>query len=407
MRTTRPVVWLWALSAYTSLTPVKAAEKAEHSLTIPATHKVSAHEADLSATLSAAGWELRDAVCLDRRQPHLVGGVTRAPDMVWGRRDAQTNAVQDVYVWRNPEMWHGMPQWTLAAADSDESEAWASENLYQAVTDDLLSGIARQHSTGGAPWIEIRHPPLDLRRVMLPMSEAACTDPNRCEGRMPVVLPVQEKQLVDTVVWRDNYEDGSKRVALTFDACSTFETGAYNKPVIDALLANHIPATLFVGGHWAEAHRDILQQLASMPQFEIANHSYSHPHMTQLSSTRQRQELLWTQYLIYDAIGSMPRYFRPPYGEIDDLLIRDVADSGLYTVEFDLPAGDADIHVSDARLIEWILRKASGGSIVVMHMNRPGSKTAEVLPEVARQLRARGFILSTVSELLAEQQQGI
>ena len=405
MRATNWWVWSWGFTAYILINSVQAAEKAEHYETLPATHRVAAQEADLVATLAATGWAPALPLCWSHAQPHAVG-FNRAADGMWVRRDGQSNLLQDLYVWRNPETWHGMPMWTLAAVDRPDAEVWGSASTRDALTTDLLSGIARLHPGNGAPWIEIRHPPLDLSQVMQPVNQGVCLDPNQCDPLMPEVLPLQEKQLVDTVLWRDNYEDGSKRVALTFDACSTFETGAYNKPVIDALVANQIPATLFVGGHWAESHRETLQQLAAMPQFEIANHSYSHPHMTQLSAARQRQELLWTQYLIYSAIGTVPRYFRPPYGEIDDLLIRDVANMGLYTVEFDLPAGDADMQVSDARLIEWILRKASGGSIVVMHMNRPGSKTAEVLPEVARQLRARGYVLSTVSELLAAQQQG-
>ncbi|RYF05834.1 MAG: hypothetical protein EOO40_09940, partial [Deltaproteobacteria bacterium] len=116
----------------------------------------------------------------------------------------------------------------------------------------------------------------------------------------------------------------------------------------------------------------------------------------------QRQELLWTQAAIFSRTGILPRFFRPPYGEVDDTLIRSVADAGLITVEYDLPAGDADFHVSDTRLVDWVVRKSLPGSIVIMHMNHPGNKTAEVLPAIIRSLRARGLELSTIGGMLAE-----
>jgi hypothetical protein len=47
-----------------------------------------------------------------------------------------------------------------------------------------------------------------------------------------------------------------------------------------------------------------------------------------------------------------------------------------------------------------VLAKAQPGSIVVMHMNRRGWHTAEALPDIIAQLRARRFILSKVGEMV-------
>jgi len=73
---------------------------------------------------------------------------------------------------------------------------------------------------------------------------------------------------------------------------------------------------------------------------------------------------------------------------------------GLTTVEYDLPSGDPDPRVSTRRLVDWVVGRSRPGSIVVMHLNHPRFRTAEALPEIVAGLRARGFELVTVGELL-------
>ena len=69
-------------------------------------------------------------------------------------------------------------------------------------------------------------------------------------------------------------------------------------------------------------------------------------------------------------------------------------------MEYDFPSGDPDKHITKERLVAWVLAKARPGSIVVMHMNRHGWHTAEALPEIIAGLRAKGFTLATVGELV-------
>lgn len=71
-------------------------------------------------------------------------------------------------------------------------------------------------------------------------------------------------------------------------------------------------------------------------------------------------------------------------------------------MEYDLPSGDPGAHVSARALARWVLSQARPGSIVVMHINHPRFPTAEALPAIVAGLRARGFELVTVGELLRE-----
>jgi len=149
-----------------------------------------------------------------------------------------------------------------------------------------------------------------------------------------------------------------------------------------------------------EEEREQTLDLASHPQFELANHTYLHPHLKTVSDERIREELEKTQAVLYTLTGRQARFFRPPYGEYDDRCVRIAAGMGLHTIEYDLASGDPDAHATKEKLIEWVTAKAKNGSIIVMHINHRGWHTAEALPEIIRRLRARGFELVTVGELL-------
>ncbi len=191
-----------------------------------------------------------------------------------------------------------------------------------------------------------------------------------------------------------------KLVALTFDACSTRRPSRYDERVAKVLIDMHVPATIFLGGKWMEDHPEHTRYLASFPQFELGNHTFLHPHMTEVSDERVQNELQWTQDVMYAITGRRATLFRPPYGEVDDHLVKLAAADGLTTVQYDLASGDPDKHATKDKLIEYVSTMAKPGSIVVMHINRRGWHTAEALPDIIKRLRKRGFEFVTVSQLL-------
>jgi peptidoglycan-N-acetylglucosamine deacetylase len=192
------------------------------------------------------------------------------------------------------------------------------------------------------------------------------------------------------------------RIALTFDACTT-RRNEYDERVIRTLLETSTPATLFIGGGWALANPKRLQELAQYPGFEFGNHTFSHPHMPQVKDDQEVvEELQRTQRVVYDLTGRIPRYFRPPFGEVDRRVAWLASQASLVTLNFDLPSGDPDESISPKRLVDWVVKKASPGGIVVMHMNHKRFPTAEALPDVIKGLRKRGFELVTVETLLED-----
>lgn len=191
-----------------------------------------------------------------------------------------------------------------------------------------------------------------------------------------------------------------KRIALTFDACSTQGPSQFDERVIRALIEMQVPATLFLGGKWMEEHPDETQELANHPQFELANHTYLHPHLPHESDERVREEFVRTQDLLYTLTGRRATLFRAPYGEVDARIARLGAEAGMIAIQYDLASGDPDPRISTKRLLEYVTDQAKNGSIVVMHMNGRGWKTADALPRIVLRLRKKGYKLVTVSDLL-------
>lgn len=238
------------------------------------------------------------------------------------------------------------------------------------------------------------HPVVQASRQIVP---APVVDSLRGSGlvlrRPPPLLPVEPEVIA-------HGDRSRKRLALTFDACATRSPSHYDSLVTKVLVETETHATIFLGGKWMEEEQEQTLDLASHPQFELANHTFLHPHLKSVPDERIREELAMTQAVLYTLTGRVATFFRPPYGEYDERCVRIAASLGLHTVEFDLASGDPDVHVTREKLIEYVTGSAKNGSIIVMHINHRGWHTAEALPEIVRRLRARGFELVTVGELV-------
>ena len=191
-----------------------------------------------------------------------------------------------------------------------------------------------------------------------------------------------------------------KRIALTFDACSTQGPSQFDERVIRTLIDMQVPATLFLGGKWMEEHPDETLELANHPQFELANHTYLHPHLPHESDERVREEFVRTQDMLYTLTGRRATLFRAPYGEVDARIAHLGAEAGMIAIQYDLASGDPDPRIFTKRLLVYVTDQAKNGSIVVMHMNGRGWKTADALPRIVLRLRKKGYKLVTVSDLL-------
>jgi len=169
---------------------------------------------------------------------------------------------------------------------------------------------------------------------------------------------------------------------------------------VDVLTQYNAPATFFMGGDWMRTHVDETLLLASNPNFEMGNHSWSHPDLPGLSEEIISKEIVKTQNLLYELTGRQSTLFRLPSGKYDDLTLSVIAWNGLQTIQWDLETGDPDPTI-DVERMNWAVReRVQNGSIIIMHANGRGWHTAEALPQMIEYLRGQGYTLVTVSQLL-------
>lgn len=234
----------------------------------------------------------------------------------------------------------------------------------------------------------------------LPLDEGAIGSPRQYTEPPPDLQSAPRLMAIEPQVIRHGVRR-KKWVALTFDACSTQGLSRFDEGVIKALIKHKVPATLFLGGKWMEEHPDETIELANHPQFELANHTHLHPHLTRESDERIRDELVHTQDILYTLTGRVATLFRAPYGELDARVARLAAEQGLVSVQYDLASGDPDPNISARRLSDYVVERARNGSIVVLHMNGRGWHTAEALPRIIYKLRKEGFKLMTVGAMVS------
>ena len=234
-----------------------------------------------------------------------------------------------------------------------------------------------------------------VRRAVLICSLAFLAGVAIANPRPPTILtPVEEP---DAVL---NGSRTGKKIALTFDACS-IRHPKLDQRIVQVLLETHTPATIFLGGKWMEEQPEQTKFLASIPQFELANHGYMHAHMTRLAPLKMEAEIEKTQQIMHRLTGHEAVFFRPPFGEYDNRVVHIAGKLGLETIEYDLASGDPDKHATKEKLIEYVTWKAKSGSIIVMHINGKGWHTAEALPTIISKLRKEGYTLTTLSDMLS------
>jgi peptidoglycan/xylan/chitin deacetylase (PgdA/CDA1 family) len=208
-------------------------------------------------------------------------------------------------------------------------------------------------------------------------------------------------------------------VALTFDMGGRLDPGV---EILNFLIANEVCATIFPTGamaQTAEGQRVMAIVRAHPDLFEIGNHTMHHCDLVRggggspsaapcagVTPTADfiRKQLTDAAAILTQQTGQDPRpYWRPPYGSLNAAVVQAAASVG-YTKTF----------MWDIDTIDWkpvsqggptaqqmatkVITTAEGGSNVLMHLG--GYETLDALRIMVPGLRDRGFVLTSLSDLL-------
>ena len=172
-------------------------------------------------------------------------------------------------------------------------------------------------------------------------------------------------------------------VGLTYDDGPNAST---TTALLNALKSAGAKATFFIWGQHAQQNPDLLRQEQAAGMW-IANHSWTHPHMTQLSQASMQSEINQTQQIIQSTIGQTPKLFRPPYGETNATLKSVESAAGLTEIIWSHDSQDWNGASTDS--IVNTAAQMSNGSIILMHDGY--QTTINAVPRIVQGLTSRGL----------------
>jgi peptidoglycan-N-acetylglucosamine deacetylase len=171
----------------------------------------------------------------------------------------------------------------------------------------------------------------------------------------------------------------------------------YLPKMVTTLKKHGVQSTFFLEGNWVKKNTDLTKMLYDEGH-ELGNHSFSHPDMKVLSTNRIREQLQKTNDVIEETIGKKPKWFAPPSGSYRDEVVKIADEMGMYTILWSVDT--VDWKKPDATvMMNRVLQKVHPGAMILMHPTEP---TAQGLEFLIEGLKAKGYAIGTVTQLLSE-----
>ncbi|NLG84796.1 MAG: polysaccharide deacetylase family protein [Firmicutes bacterium] len=189
-------------------------------------------------------------------------------------------------------------------------------------------------------------------------------------------------------------------VALTFD---DGPDPRFTPAVLAVLHRYGVHVTFFVVGSNVKRWPDLLRAEVAAGH-EIGNHTYSHPELYKLPRDKVEKEIADGDAMVAEVTGVVPHFFRPPYERLSLAVFQAAWVCGKQIVL----AGTALEH-HEARtpqeMVARVLARIRPGTIILAHDGRlDRRKTVAALPLLLAELRARGYRVVTLGELLGEKE---
>jgi peptidoglycan/xylan/chitin deacetylase (PgdA/CDA1 family) len=218
----------------------------------------------------------------------------------------------------------------------------------------------------------------------------------RRSGRPAVAQPPARYRIVGCRSRGGPYRGGPARreVAIGFDDGPAADTPAF----LSMLERSHATATFFmVGRQLSPGFREMLRR-ELRDRDALGDHTYSHSNL--VSAGGVRAQLTEPIGAIRALTGYTPCVFRPPYGAYDPSVVALARSLGLATVLWNVDPADWAQPGSGA-IVRRVLAQVRPGSIVISHDGGgPRGQTLAAYPAIIAALRARGYRIVTIPELL-------
>jgi peptidoglycan/xylan/chitin deacetylase (PgdA/CDA1 family) len=196
-------------------------------------------------------------------------------------------------------------------------------------------------------------------------------------------------------------QEGLKVLALTYD---DGPNDPWTMRLLEVLAKHQVPATFFMVGRYVRERPEIARAVFAAGH-GVGNHGYNHKNLIFAGEAKLRQELEETSKAIEDATGERPFLFRPPFGGRRPGTFKVVQELKMFPVMwrvtcFDWSAKSPEVILKHAR------QQIAGGEVVLLHdgghlrMGEDRSHTVRATDELIAEYKDRGFLFTTVTEMM-------
>jgi peptidoglycan/xylan/chitin deacetylase (PgdA/CDA1 family) len=186
-----------------------------------------------------------------------------------------------------------------------------------------------------------------------------------------------------------------KQVIFTFDGGDGDLSGS---KILEVLQKHGVKGSFFLTGKFVENNQRFVKMIHGAGH-EIYNHTYDHPRLTMVSNEEIADQLSKMERVLHKVVGISPRpYFRPPYGDRDERVIKNAFMSGYQSVYWTIDA--MDWQESEGRTA-WeveniILSSLAPGNIYLMHLG--DTITGSILDELFTEIKLQGYSIVSLKE---------
>jgi peptidoglycan/xylan/chitin deacetylase (PgdA/CDA1 family) len=190
-----------------------------------------------------------------------------------------------------------------------------------------------------------------------------------------------------------------KCVALTFDDGPT----PYTDRLLQILKDDNAKATFFLIGNKVAANPGGAKRIAE-GGMEIGNHTWEHPNMTTIPPGDIAAQFSKASDAIETATGKRPKLVRTAGGLINDQVLAEAKRQDLADINWDVIPFDwiNDANIAATRYM--LMTQIKPGSVVLFHDTY--SSTVDLVYQFIPVLKANGYHLVTVSQLLGPREPG-
>jgi len=208
-------------------------------------------------------------------------------------------------------------------------------------------------------------------------------------GEITVYLTEVDKYIADGWILPGKADPSKPMVALSFD---DGPSPYYTRRIVDTLVKHGACATFFSVGEYVQKYPGVTKYVYDNGM-ETANHTYTHPELTKISSAAVKKEIENTSAEIKIATGNAPKLLRPPYGSVN-ANVKQI--SNLPMILWSIDTEDWKSRNANT-IYSRVAGKVKDGDIILMHDLY--ESTADAVDRIVPYLIENGFQIVSVSTL--------